>query len=534
MQSHTFTRARGLQIYCNGTSTNSQPSTSRGYTKSSSEPSRKGSPTKSHRLTHRTKTEKESSFSSGLPPTFVMGFHEEGAVRRMPYRTLGNTGLQVSVTAFGCGTIGGLFGDIEDSISEMVESALRRGINWIDTAYWYGQARSESILGKILANIPRRAYYISTRIGRFELDFARNFDFRADKVLESLQESLKRLRLSYVDVCFLQLNDVDFEPNISIMLNETLQALEMARSSGKVRHIGIAGYPLKKIKSIIENSSAKIEVILTYGHATLNDNSLGEFIPFMHSLNIGVLNGSPLSMGLLSGEGAPPWHPASQPVRETVLQAEEYVHGKGVRLERLALDYSMHFPGISTCVVGCGSLLQLDEAIRIAETCDGKRSTSLSEFELRVRDRIMRRYFDKLNNAGWEDIDVARYWKRLKTLGLPSLATYRRHASVESLASTLNGLSMDSGSELRRTPIGSSRPSSRMNMSLLSRHGFDFPRGRLRADHSIHGRNTFPGMSMSRASSVVPISSRMESIEENRRLRRPFLAKDSRDQSWKP
>ncbi|CAJ0579061.1 unnamed protein product, partial [Mesorhabditis spiculigera] len=382
---------------------------------------------------------KQDSSTSGLPSTFVPGFHEEAVVRRMPYRILGNTGLKVSVVSFGSAAIGGLFGDIDDSISEMIESALKQGINLIDTAYWYGQARSESILGK--------------------------------------------------------LHDVEFDPTISIVLNETLQALEMARASGKVRHLGIAGYPLKKIRAIIENSPAKIDVVLTYSHATLNDNSLGEVVPFFQSVGIAVLNGSPLSMGLLSSEGPPPWHPANQQVREAVLAAEEYVHSKNLRLERLALDYSMHFPGTVSCLVGIGSMIQLDEAIRIGETCDGKRSTSLSEVERRVRDRIMRRHFDALNNQGWEGVDVARYWKRLKTLGLGSLATHRRHASVESLASTLNGLSMDSFSEFRKTP----------------------------------------GNSMSRASSVVPISGRMEAIEENRRLRRPFLAKEtSRDFSWKP
>ncbi|KAL6727012.1 hypothetical protein Aduo_008928 [Ancylostoma duodenale] len=75
----------------------------------------------------------------------------------------------------------------------------------------------------------------------------------------------------------------------------------------------------------------------------------------------------------------------------------------------------------------------------------------LTEVEQRVRDRIMRRYFDRLENAGWSEVDVAAYWKRLKKLGLTALATHR-HSSVESLSSTLNGLSMQSSpssSELR-------------------------------------------------------------------------------------
>ncbi|VDO26636.1 unnamed protein product [Heligmosomoides polygyrus] len=63
----------------------------------------------------------------------------------------------------GSAPIGGMFGNVEDSITQVVETALRNGINFVDTAYWYGQTRSESILGKILAKVPRKAYYISTK-----------------------------------------------------------------------------------------------------------------------------------------------------------------------------------------------------------------------------------------------------------------------------------------------------------------------------------------------------------------------------------
>ncbi|VDL82097.1 unnamed protein product [Nippostrongylus brasiliensis] len=180
--------------------------------------------------------------SPSLPPTFVARFHDEAAVRRMLYRRLGQTDMIVSKISFGSAPIGGMFGNVEDSITQIVETALRNGINFIDTAYWYGQSRSESILGKILSKVPRKAYYLGTK-----LDYARTFDFRADKVLESLTNSLKRLKLTYVDVCFIQIHDADFAPQENIILYETLQALEMARHSGKIRYIGLTGYELRKL-----------------------------------------------------------------------------------------------------------------------------------------------------------------------------------------------------------------------------------------------------------------------------------------------
>uniref|UniRef100_A0A0M3K8A9 Aldo_ket_red domain-containing protein n=1 Tax=Anisakis simplex TaxID=6269 RepID=A0A0M3K8A9_ANISI len=331
-----------------------------------------------------------------------------------------------------------------------LECAIKSGINFIDTAYWYGQGRSEEILGKassvlfsndhrnifffkmtalgrmkimcqifsllfsfvfvmsfrlftsilncssdklmalgplwskissifidlcsskdpVLSKIPRKGYYISTKVGRFELDYARSFDLRADRILENLTASLKKLRLSYIDVCFVQIHDVEFAPHENIILYETLPALEIAKHSGKIRYIGLTGYPLRKLASVVENSTVPIDVVMTYCHASLNDNALGEFVKFFESRNIGVLNASPLSMGLLTEKGPPPWHPASQIIRETALAAVQYC-----------------------------------------------------------------------SNANWEGVDVHKYWKRLQTLGLTALATHR-HSSVESLTSTMTSFSL--------------------------------------------------------------------------------------------
>lgn len=379
---------------------------------------------------------KRDTTDPSLPPTFVARFHDEAAVRRMQYRRLGETEMIVSKIGFGSAPIGGMFGNVDDSITQIVETALRNGINFIDTAYWYGHARSESILGKVLSKVPRKAYYISTKVGRFELDYARTFDFRADKVLESLMNSLKRLNLTYVDICFIQIHDSDFAPQQSIILYETLQALEMARYSGKIRYIGLTGYELRKIASIIECSTVRIDNVLTYCHGSMNDNSLGNFTYLLQKKNIGVLNGSPLSMGLLTERGPPPWHPAADFIKEACLAATHYCMSKNISISKLALSYAFEVPGTASCVVGMDSIQQVRDNIALATSV-----SPLTDVEQRVRDRIMRRYFDRLENAGWGDVDFAAYWKRLKKLGLTSLATHR-HSSVESLASTFNGLSV--------------------------------------------------------------------------------------------
>lgn len=104
----------------------------------------------------------------------------------------------------------------EQGACETVQAALRRGINYIDTAYYYGQGTSEKLLGLALKSVPRKAYYIATKIGRYELDYAQQFDFSAAMTRKSVERSLKFLQLDYIDV--IQIHDVEFAPNLEIVL----------------------------------------------------------------------------------------------------------------------------------------------------------------------------------------------------------------------------------------------------------------------------------------------------------------------------
>ncbi|CAI2347684.1 unnamed protein product [Caenorhabditis sp. 36 PRJEB53466] len=443
MQSHTFTRSRGVPIYMNGSVSHqrlydrlSEPSTSRQLPRSIS---------LAPALQRGGARREREQIDNSLPPTYIARFHDEGAVRRMSYRSVPGTDMRISKIGFGAAAIGGMFGNVEDSITRIVETALKQGINYIDTGYWYSQSRSESILGKALSKMPRKAYYISTKVGRFELDYARTFDFRADKILEALTNSLKRLQLTYVDICYVQIHDSDFAPNESIVLYETLQALEMAKSSGKIRHIGLTGYPLRKIVQLVDCSNTNIDFVMTYCKGTLNNNSLGQFTASFQTRNIAVINSGALCWGLLTEKGPPPWHPASDEIREACLAATTYCSSKNISISKLALDYALNFPNIVCCLVGMDSVQQVLDNLELAN------HSRITDVEQRVRERIMRRYLDRLENAGWEGVDVAQYWKKLKKLGLTALATHR-HSSVESLASTLNGFSLyssNSSSELR-------------------------------------------------------------------------------------
>ncbi|VDK44950.1 unnamed protein product [Cylicostephanus goldi] len=275
----------------------------------------------------------------------------------MQYRRLGQTDMIVSKISFGSAPIGGMFGNVEDSITQIVETALRNDPDESSTESLLHLHKGKDIVAHLLQN---SAFHFS--VGRFELDFARNFDYRADEVLESLVNSLKRLRLTYIDVCFIQIHDADFESQRNIILYETLQALEMARSSGKIRYIGLAGYGLRRLASLIDCSSVRIDVVQTYSHGSMNDNSVGEFTFMLQNKGIGILNGSPLSMGLLTDQGPPPWHPAPDFIKETCLAATHYCMvciSKNMSISKLALAYAFQVPGMSSCIVGMDSVQQV-------------------------------------------------------------------------------------------------------------------------------------------------------------------------------
>lgn len=87
-----------------------------------------------------------------------------------------------------------------DEAKATVEEALKSGINYIDTAPFYGEGRSETTLGECLKDIPRSAYYIASKVARYSLDTSKAFDFSYDNTIKSVDESLKRLKLDYIDI----------------------------------------------------------------------------------------------------------------------------------------------------------------------------------------------------------------------------------------------------------------------------------------------------------------------------------------------
>ena len=148
------------------------------------------------------------------PSTFVPTFHKGtrdnyGKSVGIHYTKLGETKLVVSNMSLGGSSFGNIYSDMtQEDVNDIVLNAVMSGINYIDTAPWYGQGQSEARLGVALRNIPRTTFYVATKVGRYELEVDKMFDFSVKTITSKFEESLKKLQLDYVDV--LQIHDVEF------------------------------------------------------------------------------------------------------------------------------------------------------------------------------------------------------------------------------------------------------------------------------------------------------------------------------------
>ena len=266
----------------------------------------------------------------------------------MEYRTLGETGLVVSKLSFGASSLGGVFRAVgEDEGIRAVRTALDLGVNFIDVSPYYGLTRAETALGKALKGVPRDRYCLATKVGRYG---DREFDFSARRVVASVDESLQRLGVEYVDL--IQCHDIEYG-SLDQVIEETIPALRRLRETGKIRFVGVTGLPLKIFREVAGRTA--IDTILSYCHFSLNDSTLDSILPFLSARRIGVINASPLSMGLLSDRGAPSWHPAPPDIRSACGLAAAYCSARGVDIAKLAVQYSCSDPRIATTLVGTAS-----------------------------------------------------------------------------------------------------------------------------------------------------------------------------------
>ena len=240
----------------------------------------------------------------------------------MRYTELGKTGMKISHLCFGASSLGSVFHETKEAESiKAVETAIEGGINFIDVSPYYGHYKAETVLGKALKIIPRDKYFLSTKVGRYGKDGVNTWDYSGKRATIEFQAAM--------------------EGGLQKVVDETLPALVELKKKGVVGHVGITDLQLENLKWVVEHSEeGTVESILNFCHYCLNDDKLTDFMDFFESKGIGIINASPLSMGLLTVRGVPDWHPAPKPLVDVCAKAAQHCAEKGYPIERLAIQYS--------------------------------------------------------------------------------------------------------------------------------------------------------------------------------------------------
>lgn len=298
----------------------------------------------------------------------------------MKYRTLGKSGLRVSVVGVGTWQFGGEWGRNYDQAeaTAILRRAKELGINLIDTAECYGDHLSESLIGEAIRG-ERDAWILATKFGHlFHNPFERTDRFRGEDVVRQLELSLKALGTDYVD-----LYQFHSGPDSAFDQDELWTALDKQVQAGKIRHLGVSigsnenVYQTSKAASV--NASA-IQVV----YNRLDRKPEREVFPACLADDLGVLARVPLASGLLSGKYKPGAAFASNDVRsrrdreqlDAQMREAEAIRREevpeGVDMAAWALAWCLKHPAVTSVIPGCKDVAQVEaNAAAVALVEDG-------------------------------------------------------------------------------------------------------------------------------------------------------------------
>lgn len=286
----------------------------------------------------------------------------------MEYRRFGETDLRVSVVGFGAWAIGGpaQVGDIaigwgptNDTESvRAIERAMELGINFFDTADFYGLGHSEVLLGRIIGN--RQDAIVASKTGQKIGDNGSvAIDYSKKHILRTCEESLRRLRREAIDFHHLHVARMQH-----LEQGECIEAMEQLVQEGKVRYWGIS------LNTFSPEPEADFFLQRRIGHGfqlvfNVINQRAANLIERARQAGYGVIARMPLQFGLLSGKFTPDttFHPEdhrAKRLRPEVLERAlsdlqpfaEMAHSKGITQAQLALSFAAHYPGITTIIPG--------------------------------------------------------------------------------------------------------------------------------------------------------------------------------------
>lgn len=300
---------------------------------------------------------------------------------------LGRTGLEVTRLALGGASIGGLFSAIDDDGAiATVRHAWDLGIRTFDTAPLYGYGASERRFAAALADRPRDDFVLSTKVGRLVRDVTaiapgadidrqaldgRNdayyvvppttrivFDYSADGVRRSIEESLERLGLDRVDIALIHDPDDHWQEAIE----GAWPALARLRSEGVVQAVG-AGMNQSEMLVRFARETDMDVFLLANRYTLLDQDALGTLLPLCLERGIAVLLGGVMNTGILA-DPRPGGHfdygPASADVVARAQRLAEVCARHDVPLRAAAVRFPLAHPAVTALVAGVRSIAHLD------------------------------------------------------------------------------------------------------------------------------------------------------------------------------
>jgi myo-inositol catabolism protein IolS len=303
----------------------------------------------------------------------------------MQYRSLGRTGIEVSVIGFGGWAIGGdAWGPVEDSESiAAIERAVEDGITLFDTADVYGRGRSEELVGRALAG-KRDRVVIATKVGLWHSGGDRPNSYTDPAmVIDSCEASLRRLRTDHIDVyqCHLW-----WDENTEVFL----EAFDRLKAAGKIRAYGVSTNEVDHLRHFDQNRTCEI---LQFDYSIFHRGAELELLPYAHERDIGTLARGSLRMGILTGKFAQGTEFPEGDIRRAWREEDWYPDqlAKTERLKTLAdddrtlsqvaLTYVLRHPAVDATIPGAKSPAQVDQNAAAA-------GVSLTEDDLQMIDEV--------------------------------------------------------------------------------------------------------------------------------------------------
>ncbi|MDQ1006850.1 D-threo-aldose 1-dehydrogenase [Streptomyces sp. V4I23] len=295
--------------------------------------------------------------------------------------TLGRSTVEITRLSFGAAALGNLYAPVDpEAATAAVDAAWDAGIRSFDTAPHYGLGLSERRLGQALSARRRDSYTLSTKAGRLlepcpaegddlahgfavPADHRRVWDFSADGIRRSIEDSLARLGLDRVDVVYLH----DPDDHEEAAFRHGYPALERLRAEGVVGAIGAGMNQSAMLTRFLRDTD--VDAVLCAGRYTLLDQSaLTELLPEAAARGRSVVVGGVFNSGLLADPrpGARyDYAAAPRPVLDRALRLKEIAARHGVPLRAAALHYSLGHPAVAGALIGCRSAAEVRDAARL-------------------------------------------------------------------------------------------------------------------------------------------------------------------------